>query len=73
MIAAPEADSAQEVGEPVAALVKLAIGDDVARPRHDNRRLVRARLRVQAWIHALPPGRENGILVATRPGVAGRP
>ena len=59
VIAALEAERAQEMRQPVAARLELAIGHGLSRPRHDDGRLIGARERVQARIHALPPVRQR--------------
>ena len=71
VIKALEADIAQEMRQPVAARLELAIGDRFARSRHDDGRLIGTRYGVQAWVHSLPPGREGSGLVAVRPAFAG--
>ena len=55
VVAPLEPDRAQEMGEPVAARIQFPVGDRLARSRHDDRRLIGARLSVRPWIHALPP------------------
>jgi hypothetical protein len=55
VVAPLEADRAQEMGEPIAARLEFPVGDRFARSRHDDRRLIGARLSVRPWIHPLPP------------------
>ena len=55
VVATLEADVAQEMGELVATLVELAIGNGLARSRHDDRGLIGTSFRLQARIHAFLP------------------
>src|ERR1700685_1138263 len=54
VVEAPEAGRAQQMREPVAARLELAIADRYTRPGHDDGGLVGARLGVLAGIHAAP-------------------
>ena len=59
MVEPLEAGIAQKMRQPVAARLELAIGDGFARLRHDDGGLICARDGMQAWVHALPPNRED--------------
>ena len=50
-----EAEGAEQMGEPIGARFERAIADGLARARHDDGELIRARDRVVTWIHASPP------------------
>ena len=52
VIAALQARRAKEAREAIAALVELAIGDRLARTRHDDGRVIGAQRRVLSRIHA---------------------
>ncbi len=55
VIEAPEAKGAQEMRQTVAARLEVAIADGLPRSRHHDGRLIRARVRVLARIHARAP------------------
>src|SRR5262249_37576038 len=66
VIEAIEPDRPQEMREPVAARLELAIADGLAGPRHDDRRPIAVRFGMPARIHAVSPSRRGLLLSPNR-------
>jgi hypothetical protein len=60
MPASPDAARSQQMGEAIGGFVQLAIAHCLAAGRHDDGRMVRARLRVRDGVHvSLPQDRPS--------------